>query len=49
MILVVWGATTYGTADGHLHVFGEVANSTAGSISDVKVVGTFYGTDNPGG
>jgi hypothetical protein len=46
MALVVWGATTYGTDDGHLHVFGEVVNSTAGSISDVKVVGTFYGTDN---
>jgi len=46
MDLVVWGSTIYGTDDGNLHVFGEVVNSTSGNISRVKVVGSFYNTDD---
>ena len=42
MTLVVRGASDRVMGDGDLHVFGEVENSTSGSISDVKVVGTFY-------
>jgi len=46
MTLVVRGATDHTVANGDLHVFGEVENSTTGSIYNVKVVGTFYNSSD---
>jgi hypothetical protein len=46
MTLFVRGATDHLITNGDLHVVGEVENGTSGSISDVKIVGTFYNSSD---